>query len=168
VRECAPSDASLAEEEATMGHLQNSLHIDAPVNKVWDFVDDPHNWPTFMVGMSGPDKITGDGGVGTQYEFTMVIAGLHMHQTWRYAEKRRDPDGGGFGRGDIDGTASGWQTWDWKPEDGGTLVTMEMEYTVPGSVLGKLADRLVFEKMQDRSMRHGMENLKLLMEESPS
>lgn len=45
---------------------------------------------------------------------------------------------------------------------------MEMEYTVPGSVLGKVADRLIIERMMERNMIHSLDNLKLLMEETPA
>jgi coenzyme Q-binding protein COQ10 len=146
-----------------MGHTKDSIHINAPVDKVVDFGADPQKWATFMTGMSGPDKTIGDGGVGTQWEITMRTAGLRMQMTVRLVENRREPDGGAHSRFEFDG---GWQTWDQEPEDGGTLVTMEEEYTVPGSVLGKVADRLVFEKMNARDMHHSLENLKLLVEET--
>lgn len=150
-----------------MGHLKDTIHIDAPVGKVGKFADDPQNWATYMAGMSGPDKIMGDGGVGTEYELTMVVAGVHMHLTSRRVEDREDPDGGGHARFDFEGSTSGWQTWDFKAEDGGTNVAVEMEYTVPGSLLGKIADRLVLERMEERTMHHSLENLKMLMEETP-
>ncbi len=38
------------------------------------------------------------------------------------------------------------------------------DWRLPGSVLGKVADRLVVEKMQSRDFRHSLENLKLLAE----
>ena len=145
-----------------MGHVKHSIHINAPSDKVSEFSHDPHNWPTFMAGMSEPDKITGDGGLGTEVEFTVLMAGWHLHETVRVVEDLP----GSHWRGDITGTSSGWITWDSRPENGGTLVTQEMEYTVPGSVLGKVVDRLIYEKRQDRDMLHSLENLKLLMEES--
>jgi hypothetical protein len=147
-----------------VGHLQDTMHIRAPVEKIITYMDDPHNWSTYMVGMSGPDQIVGDGGPGTQYEFTIVSAGLHMHETGRQGDKLRDPDGGAHTRMDFEGTTSGWQSWDFKPEDAGTLVTVEMEYSVPGSLLGKVADRLIIERMQERDIHHSLENLKALME----
>lgn len=151
-----------------MGHIKDSIHIDAPVEKVDKFTDDPNNWPTFMEGMGAPDKITGDGGVGTVVEFTLLFAGVHLRETSRIVEVRRNPDGGGHVRYDIVGAMPASQTWDLKPENGGTLISMEMEYTLPGSVLGKVADRLVGEKMSERDIHHSLENLKLLMESSPS
>ena len=163
-----PDSSSPEEEVRAMGHLQNSIHIDAPVDKVRGFTDDPHNWATFMVGMSEPDKIFGYRGVGTQVEFTFLMAGVRIHETSQVVEDRRYPYGGGHGRLDFTGPSCGWQTWDFKPTNGGTLVTTEMEYTVPGSVLVKVTGRLIVEKMQERNMRHSLENLKLLMEGSPS
>ena len=151
-----------------MGHLKDNIHIDAPVDKVFAYMDDPHNWATFMVGMAEPDKIIGDGKVGTQYEFTVLMAGIHMHLSTRLVEDQRDPNGGAHSRFDISGASSGWQTWDLKPENGGARVAVEMEYTVPGSILGKVADRLVIERMQERDMQHSLENLKLLLEGSPA
>jgi|BarGraNGADG00312_2_1021985.scaffolds.fasta_scaffold19778_3 coenzyme Q-binding protein COQ10 len=149
-----------------MAHLQDSIRINAPVEKVDSFTSDPHGWANFMVGMSEPDKIIGDGGVGTQVDFTMRVAGVPLHETLRVVEDRRDPDGGGHSRLDFEGASLGWQTWDAKPEDGGTLVAVEMEYTVRGGVLGKVVDRLLFEKMSKRDMHHSLENLKLFLEAS--
>jgi len=37
------------------------------------------------------------------------------------------------------------QTWMFQPEAGGTKVTLEVEYTVPIPVLGKLADFVVLD-----------------------
>jgi coenzyme Q-binding protein COQ10 len=164
-----PFGGGLPEEEVTMGHLKQSVHISAPVDRVVKYSEDPNNWHTFMVGMSEPDRITGDiGAVGTQVEFKISMAGVHMQETCRTTEDRHDPDGAGHWRGEFAGSMSGWMTMDFKPENGGALVTQEMEYTAPGGVLGKVADRLVFEKKQEGDMLQSLENLKLLMEKSPA
>jgi len=151
-----------------MGHLKHSIHINAPVDKVVEYTEPPRNWPTFMVGMNVPDRIIGDVGPGQQVDFTTVMLGMHLQLSVRTTEDRRDPDGGGHWRGEFTGSQSGWMTTDFKPENGGTLVTQEMEYTAPGGLLGKMADHLIFAKMQERDMLHSLENLKLLMEETPA
>jgi carbon monoxide dehydrogenase subunit G len=148
-----------------MGHLKDSIRINAPIDKVLEFTHDPHNWATYMVGMDGPNKIVGEGQVGTEYQLTVLMAGLHMRETARLAEDSRDAEGGAHARFDFEGTSSGWMAWDFKPEDGTTLVAVEEEYTVPGSVLGRVADRLIVERMEERDMHHTLENLKLLLEE---
>jgi coenzyme Q-binding protein COQ10 len=39
-----------------------------------------------------------------------------------------------------------------------------MEYTVPGKALGKIANRLIIERTQERSADQTLENLKMLCE----
>ena len=151
-----------------MGHLKHSVHINAPVDKIDEFTEHPNNWPTFMVGMSDINATTERSEVGSEVSFTVVMAGVHLHQSVRTVENRDDPEGGGHWRGEFTGGQSGWMTMDFKPDDGGTLVIQEMEYTVPGSLLGRVADRLVIERMQERDMLHSLENLRLLMEETPA
>jgi hypothetical protein len=150
-----------------MGHLKHTIHINAPVDKVADYTEPPSNWPTFMVGMSEPERIVGDVGPGQQVDFTTTMLGMHLHLSVRTTDDRRDPDGGGFWRGEFTGAQSGWMAMGFKPDSGGTLITQEMEYTTPGGLLGRAADHLIFERMQERDMLHSLENLKLLMEESP-
>jgi uncharacterized protein YndB with AHSA1/START domain len=154
----------LPEKEAIMGHLKDTILIDAPVDKVWSFAHDPHHWPRFMVGMSDPDRIAGSGGVGSEVDFTILMAGVHLHETVHSVEDREEPGGGYHWRADITGPSSGWMTWDYVPQAGGTEIDLEWEYSLPGSVLGKIADRLVVEKMQARDMHNSLENLKSVVE----
>ncbi len=149
-----------------MAHFKDTIHIDAPVAKVDAVVRDPHQWPDFWVGMEDPEKISGDGGPGTSVEYGLVMFGVHVHETGRVIEERHDPDGSTHWRWEFEGGTSGWLACDHTPEDGGTRITSEMDYTLPGSVLGKVADRLLVEKRERRDLHTTMENLKLLVEES--
>jgi len=149
-----------------MGHLKDTIHIDAPAEQVVGFSHRPDNWASFMVGMSDLENLTGDGTLGTEFDFSMVEAGVRLRYHARVAEDTREADGRAHSRFDFNGASSGWQTWDFAPEKGGCLVAVEMEYTVPGSLLGKVADRLVLEKMQERDIHHSLENLKSLNEGS--
>jgi len=150
-----------------VSHVKDSIHVDAPAAEVLAFTADPRHWATFMANMSEPYTISGDGGVDTQAEFSLIMAGLcRPHEIWRVVEARCDPGGGGRGLA-IDGPLSGWQTWDCEPDAGGTLVTLEMEGTIPASVLGRVADRLAGEKLLERDVHHSLESMRLLTEWSP-
>ncbi len=47
-------------------------------------------------------------------------------------------------------------------------MTIEMlEYTVPGKLLGKVADRLIIERMMERNMENTLENLNALCVKEP-
>ena len=147
-----------------MAHLKESLFIKAPVERLDEIVRDPHQWPNFWVGMSEPDRIDGDGGVGTKVEFDLHMLGVRMHESEETVEERHNPDGSTDWRWKFEGATSGHLACHHEPSDGGTTITTEFEYVLPGSVLGKVADRLVVEKMQSRDFRHSLENLKLLAE----
>jgi hypothetical protein len=139
-----------------MGHLKHGVHVDAPAKKAWESVDDPHDW-VWPEGVSGPDEVTGDGGARARVDFT-VRTGVHVHRSWRSVNKRGDPDRGGFGRGESGCAWPGWATWDWKPENGGTRIPMEMASTVPSSVQGEFVDRLMFERLPERTMHRSLED----------
>jgi hypothetical protein len=147
-----------------MAHLTHSLHIEAPVAIVDKIVKNPRQWPNFWVGMSDPKRIEGDGGPGTEVEFTQLMLGVHLHEIDRTVEERHDPDGSTHWRWEYEGTTSGSLVCHHRPVGEGTEITTEFDYTVPGSVLGKVADRLVIERMQRRDFQHSLENLKLLAE----
>jgi hypothetical protein len=53
--------------------------------------------------------------------------------------------------------------WTYKPEDGGTRVTVNVDYTIPGAALGKLAEPVV-HKMNEREGETLLANLKTRME----
>jgi uncharacterized membrane protein len=62
------------------------------------------------------------------------------------------------------GPLDGRHTWTYETVNGGTRVTLELEYKVPGAALGKIADRLIVERMQSRAFQQSLENLKMLCE----
>jgi uncharacterized membrane protein len=58
----------------------------------------------------------------------------------------------------------GEHRWDYEPAEDGTRVTADIDYTVAGSVLGKVADRLFVERMEERAIHQTLENLKFMIE----
>ena len=146
-----------------MAHLKKSVLIHAPVEKVAAFARDPKNWSTFWVGLSEPEEQTGEGEVGTVVKHSYLMAGMRFPVTSRVLEDRPEPEGTRW-KGAIEGPLSGEQTWAYTRKGNDTEVTTEIEYTVPGSALGRIADRLVIERMQERALGQTLENLKLLCE----
>ena len=53
--------------------------------------------------------------------------------------------------------------WTYQPEDGGTRVTVNVDYTVPGAALGKLAEPII-HKMNEHEGETLLANLKARME----
>jgi hypothetical protein len=53
--------------------------------------------------------------------------------------------------------------WDYQPENGGTRLTVDIEYTVPVPLVGKLAEAVIV-KMNEREADTLFANLKTRME----
>jgi len=147
-----------------MAYLKKSILIHASVEDVYALARDPNRWPVWYVGMSELDELTGEGEVGTTAQFRYTMAGMSFPVTVEVLEDQSDPEGARW-HGRIEGPLAGEQTFTYAPDDGDTEVTAEIEYTVPGKALGRVANRLVIERMQARSMEATLDNLKLLCEE---
>ena len=64
----------------------------------------------------------------------------------------------------MSGMLVGTQEWRYTPERGQTRLTALVEYDIPGGALGKIADKLVVERMNARNLEESLENLKALVE----
>lgn len=102
--------------------MKRSIHIEAPVEKVFDFVKDPRNVPE---GVTVPYEVkevkTTDEGVGTYYSWVIRIAGLPVEGFDVYTEfipNRRIAD-----RSSFPITRDFVTTFE--PEGSGTKLTME-------------------------------------------
>ena len=51
-----------------------------------------------------------------------------------------------------------------EPVEGKTKMISMMDYTLPGSFFGKLADKLLFERIADRDVAHNTVTLKNILE----
>ena len=150
-----------------MGHIKLSMPIDAPVAKVTEIAFDPNHWASWWVNLGEAEKVDGDGGPGTVVEHSYLMAGVAFPVTTRVVDVTTTGAGGQRVQIEFEGPITGWQTWDYEPRgDGSTLVTAEIEYNVPGKAIGKFADRLVVERLQERARQQTLENLKLMAESS--
>ncbi len=147
-----------------MAHIKKSIRIHAPVQKVFALARDPKHWASFWVGLSEPEEVNGTGEVGTVVKHSYLMAGVRFPVTSRILEDQMGPEGARW-RGAIEGPLAGEQSWTYTPRNGDTEVTTDIEYTVPGSALGRIADRLIIERIQERSIEQTLENLKLLCEQ---
>jgi coenzyme Q-binding protein COQ10 len=147
-----------------MAHLKDSILIGAPPEKVHAFAADVRKWPIWFVGLGEAESVEGDNSPGTVVKQSYTFMGVHIPVTTKVIENSVDADGGRHWRAENEGSLAGWHSWNYLPREDGTLVEVEMEYAVPGSVLGKVADRLFVERNQERALRHTLENLKQLTE----
>lgn len=146
-----------------MAHLKKTIIINAPIQKVYSTARDPQRWSTWFSGLSDPEKVIGHGEVGTVVEQKYLLAGQQFPITTRVLEDTSTQNEAHW-KGKFEGPLAGEQTWTYRSRENKTEITVDLDYTVPGSVLGKIADRLIIERMQDRSTDQSLENLKMICE----
>ena len=141
-----------------MAKLIKSTTINAPIEKVYDYISKstnlPEIWPSLV---EIKDFVHLPNGTSTD-RWTYKMAGIRLEGTsaTEYVKNKSVIS-------KTEGGAKSTQTWKLEPEDGGTKVTFEVEYTMPIPVLGKLADAIVV-KMNEHEGDIIMANLKARME----
>ena len=122
-----------------MAKTVKSITINAPVEKVFDYISEPTNlpeiWPS-LVEVKDVQKLPSG---GTRNRWVYKMAGIRLKGTsedTEYVPNQRIVS-------KTKGGAESTQTWMFQPEAGGTKVTFEVEYTVPIPVLGKLAEAII-------------------------
>lgn len=142
-----------------MIQAKKQIHINAPVDKVFSFAIEPDNlieiWPSLMnVGNieRSPTK-----GINWDWEYKMAGMSFRGHsETTEFVPNERVVTENKEGIPSI-------FIWNYRAEDGGTMVNVTVEYSVPVPVLGKLAEKVIV-KMNDNEMDTLMANLKAVME----
>jgi uncharacterized membrane protein len=142
-----------------MAKMSKSAFVRAPVEKVFIYMDQPATlpdiWPSLMEAMDVQRLPNG----GKQWRWAYKMAGLRYEgasEDLEWVENRRVVS---KTIGGIDSTF----VWTYAPEEDGTRVTVEIEYTIPIPVLGKLAEALVV-KMNENDVDALLANLKDRME----
>ena len=143
-----------------MASVERSITIDAPVEKVFSYIDDPLNNLEWLPSVMEVKDVTRTGqGVGTHYRWVYKMVGLRLEGEETVTEyipnQRRVSQ-------TKSGVISTW-TWTFEPHDGGTKLNLVVEYTIPIPVLGKLAEALVLGQNK-READLAMANIKARME----
>lgn len=124
----------------------SSVHVDATVGKVFDYVKDPaHFFDAMAAGQYvEPGKITlTPEGIGTTYEWTGRELGFKIHGVLtreEYVPNERIVD--------RSSTGPVW-TWTVAPEGDGTKLTLAYEYATRVPLMDKLIDKVAWNAERD-------------------
>lgn len=141
-----------------MAKVEGSITINAPIEKVFSYLDDPTNCMDFIPSMTEIRDITGQG-VGQKWRWTYKMMGLPLQGEARVIEYIRNK------RCVVKTTGGILSTWTltFKRESGGIRLNLVVEYTIPVPVLGKLGEGLVF-RLNQREAEYAIAILKERLE----
>ncbi len=148
-----------------MAHIARTIEIARPPEEIFDYITDLDRlteWAT----MVKETRDLGDRPIkqGTTFSQTIKAAGsVDIDCDWHVKQLQRPrhvhyeataPDGGQM---QMSQTIM--------PLDGGrSRVEIDLDYEVPGGILGQIADKLVFEGQNEKEADTSLENLKRILE----
>jgi uncharacterized membrane protein len=150
--------ASLIGRRAIMARAKRSININAPVDKVFAYIDDPTNGPEWMPSLTEVSDVSGSG-VGQHYRWKWKMVGVPLAGESSVTEHVPNERVVSENKG---GVTSTWMDI-LEPHGDGTTLTIDVDYTIPIPVLGKLAEKLVL-KRNERELELALENVKDTLE----
>ena len=143
-----------------MAVVEKSAEINAPVEKVFSYLEESESNVEWLPGMMEVKDIAKtEGQVGTYFRWTYKMAGLRFEGETTVTEHIPNRKIVTQSKGGIRST---W-TFTFEQQDGGTKLTIKVDYTVPVPVLGKLAEAIVL-KQNEREAALALSNIKERME----
>jgi uncharacterized membrane protein len=145
-----------------MGKARMHAHVEAPIEAVFDYLADFRHTPEWVTSIV---ELTADGPmakVGDRFRGTMKILGHKYTGEGRVTEFER-PRLVAFASISSEGQKQTWTTR-LTLAGKGTDVDMEIDYELPLSLLGAIADRLFIERTVQRSIEQSRDNFVSLVE----
>jgi hypothetical protein len=151
-----------------MTTIERSVLIDATVDEVTSVAYDARRMTEWYVGMASaePDEVYPE--PGGQVEVVYQAAGINFKTKMTSQILERRDDGSAFMQDTLEGSIAGVSQWSYVPESDGTRVTAAFDYTIPGGILGKVADKLAVERMNAENLEKSLLNLKAEVEKEIS
>jgi uncharacterized protein YndB with AHSA1/START domain len=143
-----------------MPRVNESISINAPVEKVFAYVENPVNRPEFWPSLVEVKDIERLPNGGTKLRWVYKMAGVRSEgtgETIDYIPNRRVVD---ENKGGVSSTIA----WNVEPEGDGTKMTFEGDYDVHLPVLRKLALSFLV-RLNEQEAKTLLANIKAKMEE---
>jgi uncharacterized membrane protein len=143
-----------------MQHLEDSIHVDASIDDVFDYIADPSNMPEWVPNMVEVSNVRGEG-KGSTFEWIYKMVGLRMAGNTEITEFEENKL--------VEHHSSGAIKSTWRHEldrhSGQTRVKLSIDYEVPSRVGKKIAEKILLRQHQ-REMKVGLNALKEIVEYS--
>ncbi len=145
-----------------MATITRSIEINAPLEKVFDFVSKPENWTRYVTSLIAVENVS-DTPIkpGTTFDWTYRMLGMDFNGKGRVLEYEKNSK---F-KMTMEGQFPITETYLFDGDSNKTRLTVQIEYELPGKLLGVLADRVVVEKLNVKEADTVLDKVKTLCEE---
>ena len=150
-----------------MAKIHRDVVVNADPERCFDFIADPSLAPLFISSLYSITPIEVEPkGPGNTWGFEYDMFGVPLRGESECTEFERPSR---YVWRSIPGSSTIHTTFSYtfEPQDGGTKVSLDVEYELPQEVLGgKLTDKLVVERMNEHEADAAIKNLKVVLEEA--
>lgn len=139
--------------------LTRTIHVNAPVGRVFDLIKNPIKRPPMLPREEITSIKLATDGVGTKYTFVARMAGIPFAGVSRFVEfvpNRRIVE-----RSDVG--EEGIRIWFVEPDGAGTRLTVEGDYWLPFPLMSNLAEAAI-RKTFDHAVTTGLSRLAAMVE----
>jgi uncharacterized membrane protein len=144
-----------------MARVAKSAVINGNADQIMNYIADVKNHPAFIGPLKSVANVNGDSKkTGTSWDWTFVMAGVEF-------SGRAETVGFEAGKKFSYKTTTGVQstfTYTAEPQGGGVMVTVDVTYEVPTTLLSKMQAGVV-EKLNDAEGARAVENLKAILDQ---
>ncbi len=146
-----------------MTYIYTTIQIQTPIERVFDYVTTPGNWPRWhpsSLGVSGATDHSLEPGEQVTEEFR--VAGRRGRVVWTVLE--REAPRRWVIEGQVEGGGGGTITYTLAPHNSGTTFEREFVYDMPNPLLA-LLDRLLLRRRVEAESAEALRRLKEVLEE---
>lgn len=144
-----------------MTKVSSSIVINKPIQEVFEYTASPHNGPAFIPNLNENTNVTPEkAGKGQTFDWRYNMAGVDLRGKAEVVEY--DAPNKVVIKTTGDGTAA-W-VYSFSEENGGTKVSVEVDYELSENSLRSMANKMVVDKLNQRTSEQMLENLKTILE----
>lgn len=144
-----------------MTKVSSSITINRPIKEVFEYMASPRNGPAFIPNLNENTNIFPEkDGVGQKFDWRFNMAGVDLRGKAEVTEYTPPTKVVISSYGDAD------STWIYTLEeaDGGTKVSVEIDYELAETALQRIANKTVISKLAQKTTEQMLENLKIILE----
>lgn len=146
--------------------IKKATAIKAPAEMIFAIIADLERIPEYAPGVDKMSDVRrSDKVLGDSCRVTYSLLGLRMDEKITVNEYEPPEHYGNR----VEGPMSGTQRWRLEREGDGvvTRAALEVDYQLKGGALGKLMDRLLLGRMNEKNVQRLLENVKVIAERQP-
>ncbi len=142
-----------------MRKLVRSVEINAPVDRVYEFMTTPTNLPSIWPNLISVGNVQRSTDGANSFDWTYKMAGLHFRGHSRPLDVKKNEL---IVTRNDEGVPSTFR-WMFQPKGAQTKLTVEIEYAMPVPVVGKIAEAFM-AKVNEHDIEAMLRNAKASLE----